>query len=97
MEFLSRFIQKHQNISSDSRCTLIENTPKPYVELRQATQSREDTYVPTSISDRLHLDNKKKTGGYETMYSTKRKMYEEKGYAFNSGPLLDDDGEGSDY
>lgn len=31
------------------------------------------------------------------MYSTKRKSYEEKGYAFNSGPLLDDKGEGSDY
>jgi hypothetical protein len=31
------------------------------------------------------------------MYSAKRKNHEEKGYAFNSGPLLDDKGEGSDY
>lgn len=31
------------------------------------------------------------------MISTKRKFHEDKGYAFNSGPLLDDKGEGSDY
>lgn len=31
------------------------------------------------------------------MYSTKRKFYGEKGYAFNSGPLLEDKEEGSDY
>ena len=33
----------------------------------------------------------------QTIYSTKRKFYEDKGYVFNSGPLLDDAGEGSDY
>jgi len=31
------------------------------------------------------------------MFSTKRKFYEENGYVFNSGPLIDDKGGDSDY
>lgn len=31
------------------------------------------------------------------MFSTKRKFYEENGYVFNSGPLVDDKGGDSDY
>ena len=50
-----------------------------------------------SISDRMKGENNKKNTHNETMYSTKRKFYEEKGYAFNSGPLLDDKGGDSDY
>ena len=50
-----------------------------------------------SISDRMKGENNKKSTPYETMYSTKRKFYEEKGYAFNAGPLLDDKGGDSDY
>lgn len=31
------------------------------------------------------------------MFSTKRKFYEDNGYVFNSGPLVDDKGGDSDY
>ena len=47
-----------------------------------------------SISDRLKQPKNKPV---ETIYSTKRKFYEDKGYVFNAGPLLDDKGDGSDY
>jgi len=32
-----------------------------------------------------------------TIFSTKRKFYEDSGYIINSGPLLDDKGGDSDY
>lgn len=31
------------------------------------------------------------------MFSTKRRFYEDSGYVFNSGPLIDDKGGDSDY
>ena len=95
-EFLSKYLQTHQNLSSDSRFTLLDNTPRPLIEGKAL--SKESIYAPPSISDRLKQDHNK-SKPMDTIYSTKRKFYEDedKGYIFHSGPLLDDKGEGSDY
>ena len=50
-----------------------------------------------SISDRLRELNKQKQAKMNTIFSTKRKFYEDSGYIINSGPLLDDKGGDSDY
>ena len=94
---MTRFIsqqQQHNMSGGESRYTMLDNTPRPYVE-GSRIPTKESVYVATSISDRLKEENRGKP--VETIYSTKRKFYENKGYVFNSGPLMDDQGEGSDY
>jgi hypothetical protein len=48
-----------------------------------------------SISDRLRLE--RADDKYETIYSTKKKFYENEVYIFNCGQLIDDNSGDSDY
>jgi hypothetical protein len=89
-DLLANFLRNQSNsLSKDSRFSLVDSTPKPFLELREV-RLVEGSH-PVSLSDRLRQPARP----HDSLFSTRRRLLEAD-YVFNSGPLVEDRGD-SDY
>lgn len=89
-DLLANFLRNQSNsLSKDSRFSLVDTAPKPFLELREAKLVEGSQAI--SISDRLRQQPRPN----DSLFSTRRRLLEAD-YVFNSGPLVEDRGD-SDY